>query len=197
MSGLDNLITVLFAAWIVSEIVIGLINGVNRLRGPAKIEDRFSYLAVSVAVLGTIFLAVTAWQGHGLIAGFGSVGALRPLVVWLGGACLALGITVRLTAVAELRGQFTTVVTIQAQHQLVERGLYHWVRQPAYLGLLLSLLGFGLCAGNWVSLVVALALPPAAIAYRIHVEERALRQHFGPAYADYARRTKRLVPGLY
>jgi protein-S-isoprenylcysteine O-methyltransferase Ste14 len=33
--------------------------------------------------------------------------------------------------------------------------------------------------------------------YRIRVEERALLRHFGPAYAEYVSRTKRLVPGLY
>ncbi|MEP7356340.1 MAG: isoprenylcysteine carboxylmethyltransferase family protein [Anaerolineales bacterium] len=197
MSRLDDLTTAMFAAWVVSEVAIGLVNAVNRLRGRAETEDRFSYLAVSFAVLVTVFLAVTAWQGHGLIAGFGSAGALRPLLGWVGCACLVVGIAIRLAAVATLRRQFTTMVAIVAQHRLVDSGLYRRVRHPAYLGLLLSLLGFGLCSGNWVSLAVAAGLPFAAIVYRIRVEERALLRHFGPAYAEYAGRTQRLVPGIY
>jgi protein-S-isoprenylcysteine O-methyltransferase Ste14 len=197
MSLLDDLTTALFAAWVVSEVAIGLVNAVNRLRGPAENVDRFSYLAVSLAVLVTDFLAVAAWQGHGLIAGFGSVGALRPLLGWLGCVCLMLGIAIRLAAVATLRRQFTTTVTIGAQHRIVDSGPYRRVRHPAYLGLLLSLLGFGLCSGNWVSLAVAVGLPLAAIVYRIHIEERALVRHFGPAYAEYVSRTKRLMPGIY
>jgi protein-S-isoprenylcysteine O-methyltransferase len=197
MSRLNNLTTALFAAWVVSEVAIGLVNAVNRLRSPAATEDHFSHFAVSAAVLVTVFLAVTSWQGRGLIAGFGSVGALSPLLGWLGCACLVLGIAIRLAAVATLRRQFTTVVTIVAQHRIVDSGLYRHVRHPAYLGLLLSLLGFGLCSGNWVSLAAAAGLPLATIAYRIRVEERALLRHFGPAYAEYAGRTKRLVPGIY
>jgi protein-S-isoprenylcysteine O-methyltransferase len=145
----------------------------------------------------TVFLAVTTWQSRSPVTGFGNAGALRPLLGGLGCACLVLGISIRLSAVATLRQQFTTVVAIVAQHRIVDSGAYRRVRHPAYLGLLLSLLGFGLCSGNWVSLAVAVALPLAAILYRIRVEERALLRHFGPAYAEYASRTKRLVPGIY
>jgi protein-S-isoprenylcysteine O-methyltransferase len=116
---------------------------------------------------------------------------------WLGCACLVLGIAVRVAAVATLRRQFTTVVAIGPQHRLVDSGPYRHVRHPAYLGLLLSMLGLGLCAGHWASLVAAVGLPLAAILHRIRIEEQALLRHFGPAYVDYARRTKRLVPGIY
>jgi protein-S-isoprenylcysteine O-methyltransferase Ste14 len=39
--------------------------------------------------------------------------------------------------------------------------------------------------------------PGAALLYRIHVEERALRGAFGEEYVAYSRVTKRLVPGIY
>ena len=90
-----------------------------------------------------------------------------------------------------------TTVAIVAQHKLVDTGLYRLVRHPAYLGLLASMLGFGLASGNWFSLAAAAVLPPVAILYRIRVEERALLRHFGPAYQAYARRTRRLLPGIY
>jgi protein-S-isoprenylcysteine O-methyltransferase Ste14 len=37
----------------------------------------------------------------------------------------------------------------------------------------------------------------AALSYRIHVEEEALRTAFGHAYTVYSSKTKRLVPGIY
>jgi protein-S-isoprenylcysteine O-methyltransferase len=197
LSLLDGLTVALFAAWCLSEVAINLITVINRRSGPAQASDRFSYFAVWLAVMVTVVLAMTAWRPRGLSAGFGSAGALRPLLGWLGCACLVLGIALRLAAVATLRQQFTTVVVIVPRHRLVDSGLYRRVRHPAYLGLLLSLLGFGLCSGNWVSLAVAAGLPLAAVVYRIRVEEGALLRHFGPAYAEYARRTKRLVPGIY
>jgi protein-S-isoprenylcysteine O-methyltransferase Ste14 len=39
--------------------------------------------------------------------------------------------------------------------------------------------------------------PTAALLYRIHVEEAALREHFGAEYVAYCAETKRLVPGVY
>ena len=83
------------------------------------------------------------------------------------------------------------------QHALVETGLYRTIRHPAYLGMLATVLGFGLAAGNWLSLAALVGLPLAATLYRIRVEERALLHHFGPAYQAYAGRTKRLLPGIY
>ena len=44
---------------------------------------------------------------------------------------------------------------------------------------------------------MCLVLPLAGHAYRITVEERALQEHLGPAYAEYMQRTWRLVPGIW
>lgn len=193
MSVLDVLTVVLFAAWCLSELAMQVVTVANRRSGPSAAEDRSSYLATWLAVMVTVVLAVATWRPRGL----GQAGALQPVFGWLGCACLVLGLAVRLAAVAALRRQFTTVVVIAAQHRLVDSGPYRRVRHPAYLGLLLSMLGLGLCSGHWVSLAVAIGLPLAAILYRIRIEEQALLRHFGPAYAAYASRTKRLVPGIY
>jgi protein-S-isoprenylcysteine O-methyltransferase Ste14 len=178
-------------------VAISLVNVVNRLQRPVQAEERVSFVGIWLAVLVTVVLTLTAGRARGPLRAFGDAGALGPLLGWLGCACLVLGIAIRLTAVATLRRQFTTTVTIVAQHRLVVSGPYRYVRHPAYLGLLLSLLGLGLSSGNWVVLAVAVALPLAAILYRIRVEERALVRHFGPAYVDYAGRTRRLLPGIY
>jgi protein-S-isoprenylcysteine O-methyltransferase Ste14 len=37
----------------------------------------------------------------------------------------------------------------------------------------------------------------AALIYRIHIEEAALRDAFGDEYLLYSRSAKRLVPGVY
>ncbi len=193
MSLVDGLTIALFAGWCLSEVAISLLNAVNRLSRRARAEDRFSFLAIWLALILTLILVSTTWLSRGLSA----PGAWGPLSGWLGCTCLVIGIAIRLAAVATLRRQYTAAVTIVSQHQIVDSGPYRCVRHPAYLGLLVSLLGLGLCSGNWVSLVVAIGLPLAAVMYRIDVEERALLQHFGPAYAEYASRTKRLLPGIF
>jgi protein-S-isoprenylcysteine O-methyltransferase Ste14 len=65
------------------------------------------------------------------------------------------------------------------------------------LGLEIVLLAVGLHSRTWACLAVCFIPPTLALLYRIHVEEIALRRAFGSEYDDYARTTKRLVPGLY
>jgi protein-S-isoprenylcysteine O-methyltransferase len=144
-----------------------------------------------------LFLAFLI-QKHVLLPnGFGSLAPLFPLPGYAGCLVLLLGITVRLAAAVTLRQQFTEKVSILEEHRLIDTGIYGVIRHPAYLGHLISLLGIGLILGNWVGMAVLVLLPLAAILYRIHVEERALLGHFGPAYQEYAGRTKRLLPGIW
>jgi protein-S-isoprenylcysteine O-methyltransferase Ste14 len=55
----------------------------------------------------------------------------------------------------------------------------------------------GIWSHNWGSMAVMIGLPTAAVLYRIHVEENALRSAFGAEYDEYAKTTKRLIPGVY
>lgn len=70
------------------------------------------------------------------------------------------------------------------------------IRNPSYLGLLVTSLGWVLTfrSGVGVLLVITLLVPLVA---RIHAEERLLREHFGAEYDAYSKRTWRLVPGIY
>jgi protein-S-isoprenylcysteine O-methyltransferase Ste14 len=79
---------------------------------------------------------------------------------------------------------------------LVEAGPYRWLRHPAYTGTMMTLLGFGLAFGNWISLALLVIVPLLAYGYRISVEERALRARFGPQFDTYARARWRLLPFL-
>jgi protein-S-isoprenylcysteine O-methyltransferase Ste14 len=197
MENLDTLSVILLAAWCVSEITISLISFGNQSRIPSAGVDRYSYIIVWFSTVFSIFLAFLI-QRHLLLAnGFGSLAALFPLLGYVGCLLLLFGVTVRLVAAATLRRQFTVKVSILEKHELVDTGIYGILRHPAYLGHLASLLGIGLILGNWVSLAILALLPLAGILYRIHVEERALLRHFGPAYQEYAGRTKRLLPGIW
>jgi protein-S-isoprenylcysteine O-methyltransferase Ste14 len=57
--------------------------------------------------------------------------------------------------------------------------------------------GLSLVYGNWAALAVLIVLPAGVLIYRIFVEEAVLTEVMGPAYTNYAARTKRLVPGLW
>jgi len=57
-------------------------------------------------------------------------------------------------------------------------------------------LGLGLGLANWISILVLVLLNAASLVYRIDVEEKALKKHFGEEYIKYAHKTKRLIPGI-
>jgi protein-S-isoprenylcysteine O-methyltransferase Ste14 len=197
MQFLRSLTITLFALWCVSEVVISVFSALNKSRGSSMRADKFSFLIVWLSTIPPILFAYLI-QKHILFSdGFGSFSTFFPFPGYLGCFFLALGITIRLIAVATLKQQFTTTVSVIKRHKIVETGIYKIVQHPAYLGYLLSLLGIGLVLGNGVGLAALVVLPLAGILYRIHVEERVLLSYFGSAYQEYANRTKRLLPGIW
>jgi protein-S-isoprenylcysteine O-methyltransferase Ste14 len=67
----------------------------------------------------------------------------------------------------------------------------------AYTGSLLTFVGLGICGGNALSLLVLVAPIALAFLHRIVIEEAALKSALGSRHADYADRTRRLVPFIY
>jgi protein-S-isoprenylcysteine O-methyltransferase Ste14 len=110
---------------------------------------------------------------------------------------LWVGLAVRVWAVVTLGGSFRTFVEVDADQAVVTRGPYRWVRHPSYTGLLLVALGFGLGAGNWLSLAICAVIPLVGLLPRIAVEESEMTRVLGERYRSCQRATHRLVPGLW
>lgn len=107
------------------------------------------------------------------------------------------GLVMRWVPIVHLGRFFTIQVAITSGHELVEGGLYRLVRHPSYAGLLLMFLGVGICSGNVLTLLVITVPIFLVIRHRIGIEEAALCDAFGDRYANYMRKTKRLIPLLY
>lgn len=178
-----------YAAWIIFEAWISLR---DRHRRSGTSGDRGSLLlliaSLAVAILGAWYAAVT--QRWARIEPF-------HFALFLAGMALVwAGMAFRLWAVLTLGKFFRTTVMVQDEHRLVESGPYRWLRHPAYTGTMMTLMGFGLGFGNWISLALLTIVPLLAYGYRISVEDRALRARFGPQFDAYARVRWRLIPFL-
>ena len=115
---------------------------------------------------------------------------------WLGVVLFAVGGALRIAPVFTLGERFSGLAAIQPNHELVTDGLYRYIRNPSYLGLLISTLGWALAFRSWVGVVLT-ALIVIPLAARMRSEETLLGEHFGEAYAAYRARTWRLVPWVY
>jgi protein-S-isoprenylcysteine O-methyltransferase Ste14 len=77
---------------------------------------------------------------------------------------------------------------------LVTSGPYQWVRHPIYLAILAFLWAGVASRGTILDVLIAI-VATGAVAVRMGTEEVLIVERY-PDYADYARRTKRLIPFL-
>ena len=117
-------------------------------------------------------------------------------VRWLGALLFIIGGALRLWPVFVLGNRFSGLVAIQPGHRLVTDGIYHNLRNPSYLGMLITAVGWALAFRSGVGLLLA-ALTMIPLVARIHSEEALLRAQFGSEYEAYCSRSWRLIPGIY
>jgi protein-S-isoprenylcysteine O-methyltransferase len=190
MALLDLTWTILTWIWLAGEIAVAIFTHTRSSQG--KVQDRGSQLLLWVVIVGSF--SIEGWMHSRFPADMpGRHAVLRPLALLL----FASGLAIRATAIVTLGRAFSANVATHASQTLRRSGLYRLVRHPSYLGLEIVFLAVGLHSRTWACLAVCFIPPTLALLYRIHVEEIALRRAFGSEYDDYARTTKRLVPGLY
>ena len=118
-----------------------------------------------------------------------------PFVV--GVMCLVIGLWLFYRSHADLGTNWSITLEVREQHRLITQGVYRRIRHPMYSALVLYSIGQALVIPNWVagpSNVVAFAI---LVSFRVQAEEQMMSEAFGEEYAEYAARTKRLVPGVW
>ena len=114
------------------------------------------------------------------------------------GALLAIvGLIIRINAIVTLKQHFTYTVTAIEHHELIETGIYKYIRHPGYLGQIIIFIGISTSMSNWLSILLMLIPVLFGYIYRIRTEERFMTEQLGQKYIDYQKRTKRLIPLIY
>jgi len=80
--------------------------------------------------------------------------------------------------------------------RLVTTGAFGYIRHPMYTALLCLAWGVFLQRFSWPALLLVLA-STALLFVTAAREEQECLAHFGDAYRDYMRRTRRFVPFLF
>ena len=115
----------------------------------------------------------------------------------LGLVLIAAGAWLRRWTSEEMGRHFTVRIQSANDHELVQTGPFRILRHPSYSSLGLIALGTALSMRSSAALLAAVCLWLPAAGIRIAREEAFLSERFGDTYSAYARRTWRLVPGLF
>ena len=182
-----------FVALAVASVVLGIVALFTEGNiSPGEEEDRsnrwvlgaFTLLSFAMAWLPAYTDRIGFWTLDG------------ETMRWAGLGLMIAGSILRLVPVFILGRRFSGLVAIQHGHTLVTDGLYKTIRNPSYLGMLATSLGWVLVfrSGAGIVLVALMMVPLVA---RMNAEEKLLHVHFGSEYDAYRARTWRLIPGIY
>lgn len=118
---------------------------------------------------------------------------------WIGAAGVALlaaGTWLFWRAHVDLGANWSPVLDLREEHQLVTHGVYRRIRHPMYSALWLIVLAQAMILPNGVAGFSGLVAFGLLYFLRVRDEERMMMEQFGRAYEDYMRNTGRLLPKL-
>ena len=114
----------------------------------------------------------------------------------LGVVAMASGLWLFWRSHADLGDSWSVTLELNADHRLVTRGVYRFMRHPMYTSFFVSGLGQALLLANWAAGPSALVAVALLVLVRVPREEKMMIDQFGDEYRDYMRRTGGVLPRL-
>ncbi|HEX2373592.1 MAG TPA: methyltransferase [Actinomycetota bacterium] len=153
------------------------------------------------AALGSaVFFALAPGVVAGLVPWWLTGWQARTLPPWwlplriAGALLLAAGAGVLVSAFARFVVEgLGTPAPVAPTRELVVGGLYRYVRNPMYLGVLAAIVGQALVLGQPALLLYAVTVAAAFVVFARWYEEPTLARQFGDRYLAY----RRAVPGWW
>jgi protein-S-isoprenylcysteine O-methyltransferase Ste14 len=175
--------------WLLVAIywVVGIVHAKPTVKRESTLSSAL-HVAMSCAAVLLVWNPATGigFLGHRLVSAAG-------WVQWLGLAVTICGCAFAIWARTCLGSNWSAMVTVKQNHELILRGPYTVVRHPMYSGFLLALAGTVIAVGE-VRAFIGLGLAFIAFFLKTVAEERFMRQEFSGEYARYSQRVRRLIP---
>ena len=149
-------------------------------------------IAFTLLIPGSVAYYIPLWiagSRRGEVASGGIVQNVAALALLLLGTAVYLWCLWDFATVG--RG---TPAPIDAPKRLVARGLYSYVRNPMYVGVLVVIVGWALLFGDLRLLGYAVGVGAVCHTFVVWVEEPLLRRRFGDAYLRYCASVGRWLP---
>ncbi len=166
-------------------------------RAHATKRDLTSYVGMALQAAGYL----VEWWFPFLLRQRSPIAAQPPWFAWtlaiLAVAIAAFSAVFVNAAARRLGKQWSLAARIVEDHDLIQDGPYRFVRNPIYTGMFGMLVATGLTVSTWLPLLCASAVFMIGTYIRVRIEERLLRETFGPTFDDYKRRVPAVIPGLW
>ena len=185
------------------RVMAGIINGLwlvffvywaLHARGNKKSvyeQGRLSRLTFLVLTVGFIYTIVTLRPLHIVLVPV-SIGTQLVGIV-----LCAVGIGIAIWARRVLGTNWSGIVTLKQDHELIRRGPYRLVRHPIYSGILLAAAGSFLALLPTIQGVICMLFLFIGLRLKSMFEESLLSRHFPDEYPQYRREVKALIPFVY
>jgi protein-S-isoprenylcysteine O-methyltransferase Ste14 len=155
------------------------------LRDPAMEQKR--------KIVPPIYLLFTLLAMAALHFGVPVARIIHAPYTYAGAVLIVLGISITATAARGFARAGTPIIPFEPSTALVTSGLYRMTRNPMYVGMVVALLGAGVCFGT-LSPFLPIPLFVWIIQKRFIVgEEKFLEEIFGAQYLDYKSKVRRWI----
>ncbi len=185
------LIGILFIPMLIVGIVLAI-------RNPALLRKRLNAKEKEAEQKSVILLSALMFVCGLVIAGLNYRYQWLVLPKWLVLAATAFFLFAYLLYIEVLRENtyLSRTIEVQADHKVVDTGLYGIVRHPMYASTVLLFLSMPLVLGSFFSFLIFL-IYPAIMVKRIRNEEEVLEKSL-EGYSEYKKRVKyRLIPFIW
>ena len=153
-------------------------------------QNGATYVLIQAGLLGILFLGPTDWWG--ILSLSQRVSETLKMIALI---LFPLGVLIAIVAAIQLKRNLTPLPMPVEHGELIQTGLYAYVRHPIYLGVILMALAWFLHTQAVLTLVEFIAVM-IFFEVKSRQEEYWMRQVY-PEYAEYQRRTAKLVPRVY
>lgn len=177
-------ITIMYLAGIIDTLI-------RPFEAEEKEEGGYVKFILLLFIINPFLLVVALFENEWLFNSRSDIISIIGLIVYFSGALFGL------LSRFQLGKQGTGILVIIEQHELINTGVYKYVRHPIYGGGIIGVLGFILVSQSIMVSIITFVLYFSILQKRAEYEEQLLIEQFGQNYLDYIDKTKRFIPFIY
>jgi protein-S-isoprenylcysteine O-methyltransferase Ste14 len=184
-----GLIPLLWLAWLAYWAIAA-----HGTKPTERVESGISRAAHMLPLAFAFWLLWTRARPGALLGG--TIVPPSDALYFAGAVLVAIGLAFAIRARHYLGRNWSGVVTLKHDHELIRGGPYRLVRHPIYTGLLLAFVGSAIALDQWRG-IAAVAIAWLALWAKLRVEERFMIERFGDAYRRFRAEVPALIPNPF